>query len=169
MNVGTDMPVRLNPNSDECSMGNTAAHMALNTARVDQLLDLLGQDNWPAVYSALTNTRPNLASVVCAIDLLLPHAEGEAQNILGFRIVVTDQLRGYRKPSYSVMPCRAVQSYPLEELSQTAASANNTPFVQTIFSFFHDPIRPVLHVKLNSSNMTHLARGRRAYPQATPN
>lgn len=136
MNVGTDMPVRLNPNSDECSMGNTAAHMALNTARVDQLLDLLGQDNWPAVYSALTNTRPNLASVVCAIDLLLPHAEGEAQNILGFRIVVTDQLRGYRKPSYSVMPCRPVQSYPLKSYRKQLPARTTHHLYKRFFLFF---------------------------------
>jgi len=101
MRIGTAQEL-VNSGQDKESIGKSPECLPLNHTTIDQLVALLNQDNWPSVFSDLNSTRPNLARIVSAIDSLIPHENGEVQDVLGARIQIDEPLRSYRKPSYWV-------------------------------------------------------------------
>ena len=129
------------------SIGNSPEYLPLNHTIIDQLVTLLNQDNWPAVFSDLNSTRPNLARIVCAIDSLIPHENGEVQNVQGIRILINEPLRSYRKPSYWVT---SIPSSGVQATSDTSPS-NNRPIIaqlaKTFFSTYSPPRQPETTVK----------------------
>jgi len=103
----------------------------LTRESAERLVNDLSYSNWPDAYSELCSKQPNLACVVSAIDQLLPHEEGEEQQILGYTIKIPEALRGHRKPTYSITIVRQTPQPPALQAPQQPGQS----FTRTSLAF----------------------------------
>lgn len=136
MAIPSVQPITHNCMQDGAPTTPATTTRPINIADKDKYLEFVKCENWPKLYSELHEKYPHLARVVSALDNLIPQAENETQNVLGFELKAIEQLRGYRKPSYTIATSTPSPNHSSPVQTRRTGNANVSSILHRVSSFF---------------------------------